>query len=228
MKTINKIILLLVTFIASQILWSCSLVKVAHRDCSLLVKVAHLKKRHYMKGYYVDVIKRNNATKMLLNKEIDDKNNEVIFATISEQKTDVQNIQPLNETTIVSAEIANKMLNSVNLKAGNNNKFITEYQNLPQALINRKNTKKKISNNIRKIPSKYSYIKIAKQHKNSSLSGSGTIGMILLGIGMITIGILLLLFESGPGVLAFGILLPIIGLFLIISAIIEIMQSHVI
>ncbi|MFH1320506.1 MAG: CsgG/HfaB family protein [Bacteroidota bacterium] len=109
MKTKSKTIMLLAAFIASQILWSCS-----------PLKMAHIEKRHYMDGYYIDINKGNNNIKTTLTerKSID---NALAIATVTEQKKEDQTIQYAEELATASKKTNKQDVASRQIVSGRNN-----------------------------------------------------------------------------------------------------------
>ena len=177
MKTTNKTILLLAGFISSMILLSCS-----------SVKQVHIEKRRYMDGYYVDVIKRNNATKMTLNKEIEDESNAVTLFAFSEQKTDEQKMQTEKETFSVSAEEMTKQ-NAVSgqFTEVSNNKPTAENQKKLSKIINKKNLKKEIKSNLKEFLPKNKSLKSV----NSPDDSSNGLTLMIVGGALDLLGFLL-------------------------------------
>ncbi len=192
MKTKNKTILLLAVFIASQILWSCS-----------PVKIAHIEKRRYMDGYYVNIIKGNNntKTKLIERKSID---NGLVLATDVEQKKDNYTKQYVEESVAVPKKMNNQEVVSNQIVPSRNNKLTTENQ-------------KKLKNEIRKnIKQALAYNSGLKSINNTDTDPKELIMMIVGGASVVT-GALLL--NSGPLMYLMifgGIGLSMLGLYMIL------------
>lgn len=201
MKTKNKTILLLAVFIASQILWSCS-----------PVKIANIEKRRYMDGYYVNIIKGNNntKTKLIERKSID---NALVLATDVEQKKDNYTKQYVEESVAVPKEMNNQDVVSNQIVSSRNNKPTAENQKKPVIMINKKKLKNEIRKNIKQA---LAYNSSLKSINNTDTDSEELIMMIVGGASAVT-GALLL--NSGPLMYLMifgGIGISILGLFLIL------------
>lgn len=170
MKTKNKSILLLTIIIASQMLSSCS-----------QVKLARIEKRHYMKGYHVNIAKKPlDKNNYLINNAATDGviNNQLAYGKQNDRQenTDRKQIEPVKK--------------SANVKyADVNASYKTDKKKVPWKNKNLKIEKQPVKETAKKIRSSIKEVLVSgKSLKSVSDTNNDVPFLALLIISIVTLG----------------------------------------